>query len=123
MADELKLGDVLRTKREELREQSPEYTLRSLAQKVGVSPAYLCLVEKGEVAPKPDCLRKLADELQLDADMLFNLAGQMNPDLAPILKQPGIPAFLRTLDGLSQEQLIKISAIAQYVMSQEKGNG
>ena len=42
-------GVAVRTAREELRRSDRRYSLRQVAQRVGVEPAYLSKIERGEV--------------------------------------------------------------------------
>lgn len=42
-----------------------------LADKVGITPQYLCLIEKGEVEPRRDLMIKIAKELNSDVVTLF----------------------------------------------------
>lgn len=41
------------------------------ADKVGITPQYLCLIEKGEVEPRRDLMLKIAKELDSDIVTLF----------------------------------------------------
>ena len=48
MAD---LGDFIRGRREALREADPQYSLRQVAERVGIEPSYLSKVERGLGSP------------------------------------------------------------------------
>jgi transcriptional regulator with XRE-family HTH domain len=66
------LGDFLRERREALREGDRSYSLRQVAQRVGIEPSFLSKVERGESPPpSEDTLRRLAAELELDADTVL----------------------------------------------------
>ena len=57
-------GKHLRTTREALRKTDRSFSLRQVAMRVGIEPAYLSKIERGEVAPPSEATtRKLAAEL------------------------------------------------------------
>ena len=80
------LGSYLRTVRERARVGDSAFSLRRVAQRVGVEPAYLSKIERGEVAPPSEAtIRRLADELQEDPDLLLAMAGKVSRDLQSII--------------------------------------
>lgn len=80
------LGSYLRTIRERARAEDPAYSLRRVAQRVGVEPAYLSKIERGDVAPPSEAtIRRLADELREDPDLLLAMAGKVSRDLQSII--------------------------------------
>ena len=65
-----------------------ELGLRSAAERLDISPAYLSRIERGkERPPKPDLVKRLATLLGGDPDMLFRLAESTDPDLAEYIHQ------------------------------------
>ena len=79
-------GSHLRTVRERARAGDPAFSLRRVAQRVGVEPAYLSKIERGDVPPPSEAtIRRLAEELQEDPDLLLALAGKVSRDLQSII--------------------------------------
>ncbi len=89
-------GPHVRNLRETLRKQDRRYSLRQVAARIGVEPAYLSKVERGEVAPPSEATTvKLAHELDQDADVLLAMAGKVSSDLQAIIrKRPQVFAEL-----------------------------
>lgn len=82
------IGEYLRTRREQLRESDRRYSLRQVAQRVGIEPAYLSKIERGEAPPPSEAtLKKLAAELGEDPDVLLALAGKVSSDLLEIIRK------------------------------------
>ena len=79
-----------------------EMGLRTAAERLGISPAYLSRVERGkERPPRPDLVKRMAALLGGDPDMLFRLAESTDPDLAEYIHQtPTVPEFLRVAKAL-----------------------
>ena len=72
-------GGYLRKKREER-----ELTLVEVAERVGISVAYLSRIERErENAPKDELIQKVCKALDLDADEAFAAARRLPPDLRP----------------------------------------
>ncbi len=81
-------GEYVRTCRERLRAADPRFSVRQVAARIDVEPAYLSKVERGEVAPPSEATTvKLAAELGEDPDMLLALAGKVSSDLQEIIKK------------------------------------
>ncbi len=63
------------------------YSVRQVAQRIGVEPAYLSKIERGDVAPPSEAkIRALAAELGEDADVLLAMAGKVSSDLLEIIR-------------------------------------
>lgn len=88
-----KFGDTIREMRE-----AQKLGLRSAAERLGISPAYLSRIERGrENPPRPELIRRIAALLGGDADVLFRLADSTDPELADYVNSiPKLPEFLRT---------------------------
>jgi transcriptional regulator with XRE-family HTH domain len=86
-------GEVVREMRE-----AQGLGLRVVAERLGISPAYLSRIERGkERPPKPELVKKIAKLLGGDPDLLFRLATSTDPDIAEYLHLvPNVPEFLRT---------------------------
>lgn len=70
-------GSYLRRKREE-----QELTLAELAEKLGISVAYLSRIERDrENAPKDELIQKICKALGLDCDEAYAEARRLPPDL------------------------------------------
>ena len=80
-------GNQVRLLREELAADSKEFSVRKVAAKIGVEPAYLSKVER-EVVPPPSEIKiiALAKVLGTDEDVLLALAGKVSSDLLKIIK-------------------------------------
>ncbi len=104
-------GEHVRQLREERAKTDPTYSLRQVAARCGVTPAYLSRVERGEVAPPgEETLTKLAHELDEDPDVLLALAGKISADLrAAILARPRLFAeLIRSLKSMSDKAVLRI---------------
>jgi len=81
-------GNYLRETRCKLCEADKKYSLRQTAQRIGVEPAYLSKIERGEVAPPSEAtICRLAQDLNVDADVLLAMAGKVSKDLQDIIRQ------------------------------------
>ncbi len=81
-------GEFVREKREDLRREDRAFSLRKVAERVGVQPSYLSKVERGEVAPPSEgTILRLADELGVDGDALLALAGKVSTELKEVIRK------------------------------------
>ncbi len=112
-------GSVLRATRVE-----KGFTLRKFAEKVGVSPTYLSLVETGQAPYQPtvDRIKKMAELLGADTDEWIQLAGRVSDELEEMNRDNPqmMPALLRIARNTPPEELAKLAAKAER-QSQEKG--
>ncbi len=105
------LGDYIRTARSARAEQDPGFSLRQVAQRIGVEPAYLSKVERGLVPPPSEAtIVRLAADLGEDADMLLALAGKVGSDLqAIILRRPKeFAELIRQLKDAPDHAILKV---------------
>jgi len=95
-------GRYVRSRREALREADAAFSVRKVAQRMGIQPSYLSKVERGEVAPpSEETTRKLAHELDVDSDMLLAMAGKVSSDLQEVIR--GRPElFAELIRGLKE---------------------
>src|SRR5262245_21046477 len=79
-------GDYVRTVREMRAGKDMRFSLRQVAARVDVEPAYLSKVERGLVPPPSEAtILRLAADLGEDPDMLLALAGKVSSDLQKII--------------------------------------
>lgn len=104
-------GGNIRKLRERRMEIDPAYSLRQVATRCGVTPAYLSRVERGEVAPPgEETLIKLAHELQEDPDVMLAQAGKISADLrSAILARPQLFAeLIRAIKTMPDNAVLRI---------------
>lgn len=81
-------GDTVREARERLRRDDRRFSLRRVAGRIGVEPAYLSKVERGEAKPPSEATTiRLAQELGQDPDVLLALAGKVSGDVQEIVRR------------------------------------
>jgi transcriptional regulator with XRE-family HTH domain len=107
----MKFGAYVRNRRETLRKGDPRYSLRQTAGRVGIEPAYLSKIERGEFAPPgEDTIRALAADLGEDVDVLLAMAGKVSGDLQAIIrKRPQLFAdLIRELKNLPDHAVLRV---------------
>ncbi len=105
------LGTHIRTTREAIREREPRFSLRQVANRVGIEPAYLSKIERGLVPPPSErTIRLLAEELDEDCDVLLAMAGKVSTDLQEIIrKRPKVFAdLLRELRDAPDHAVLRV---------------
>jgi HTH-type transcriptional regulator, competence development regulator len=110
-ASQPRFGAYLRQVRERLRKTDPRCSLRRVAQRIHVQPAYLSQVERGNVAPPSEAtIRRLAKELGEDADVLLALAGKVSDDLQEVIRRrPTLFAeLLRSLKAAPTHAVLRV---------------
>ena len=81
-------GPSVRLVREQLRTVDSRFSLRQVAQRIGVEPAYLSKIERGEVAPPSEAATlRLAHELGEDPDVFLAMAGKVSSELQEIIRR------------------------------------
>lgn len=90
--NDMTLGQVIKDARLKLR-----YGLRPVAQKLGLSPGYICQIEYDKCSPpKASTLIKIAEFLKIDTDFLLSKAGKIPADIiAGLLEFPDAIPYLR----------------------------
>lgn len=104
-------GGFVRGHREARRAEDRSYSLRQVAERIGVEPSYLSKVERGHVAPpSEETVLRLARELDVDGDLLLALAGKVSSDLKEtIRKRPQLFAdLIRELRDLPDDAVLRI---------------
>ena len=105
-------GDTIREIRERLRRGDRRYSLRQVAGRVGIEPAYLSKIERGEAAPPSEATtRRLAEELDQDPDVFLALAGKVSRDLQDIIrKRPELFAeLIRQLKDAPDSAILRVA--------------
>ena len=105
-------GEYIREHREALKSQDRRFSVRQVAQRIGVEPAYLSKIERGDVAPPSEAkIRALAKELDENADMLLAMAGKVSSDLQEIIrKRPQLFAeLIRELKSMPDHAILRIA--------------
>ena len=104
-------GELVRRERE-----ARGIGLREMAKMIGVSPTYQSKVERDEFGPPAeDKVRSTATIIEQDVDELLALAGRVSSDLSDIIKNKPreTAALLRTVKGLSAEEVARLSREAE----------
>lgn len=104
-------GENIRKLREQRMGSDQTFSLRQVAVRCGVTPAYLSRVERGEVAPPgEDTLIKLAHELGEDPDVMLAQAGKISADLrSAILARPQLFAeLIRAIKSMPDHAVLRI---------------
>ena len=104
-------GITIRTRREQLHLKDKRFSLRQVALRIGIEPAYLSKIERGQVAPPSEATTvRLARELGEDPDVILALAGKVSGDLQNIIrKRPKLFAeLIRQLKGAPDHALLRV---------------
>lgn len=104
-------GTHVRAVREGLRRDDRTFSVRQVAQRIGVEPAYLSKIERGQVAPPSEAtIRRLATELGEDPDVLLAMAGKVSSDLqAIVLDRPQLFGdVLRQLRDVPDDAIVRV---------------
>lgn len=107
----MEFGEYIRQAREALAADDKRFSLRQVAGKVGVEPAYLSKIERGVFPPPSEAvIVKLADVLGEDKDVLLAMAGKLSSDLQQIIMQrPRVFAeLLRALRGAPDHAIKRV---------------
>lgn len=104
-------GEHIRAAREELRREHRRFSLRQVAGRIEVEPAYLSKIERGDVSPPSEATTvRLAKELGEDPDVLLAMAGKVSSDLQEIIrKRPKLFAdLIRQLKNSPDHAILKV---------------
>ena len=107
-----RFGEYVRAARERRRRDDPAFSVRQVARRIQVEPAYLSKIERGQAPPPSErTIRRLAAELDEDADVLLALAGKVSRDLQDIvLRRPRLFAdLLRQLREAPDHALLRVA--------------
>ena len=112
MSKDQSFGEFVRERRLEKAAGDASFSLRQLADRVGLEPSYLSKIERGEQPPPgEEMIRRLAVELGEDTDTLLALAGKVSGDLLAIIRErPTVVAeLLRSVRRLSAKRVSDLS--------------
>jgi len=104
-------GELLREKREKLRVSSKHFSLRKVADRVGLEPSYLSKIERGDQPPpSEEKIVMLAAELDLDSDVLLALAGKISSDLHDVIQRRPVlfSQLIRDMKDLPDDAILRI---------------
>lgn len=106
-------GPFIRRRREEKRAGDRRYSLRQVAHRIGVEPAYLSKIERGQTPPPSEAkIRLLAGELEINADYLLALAGKVAGDLQGIIRNRPV-LFADLLRILGERPDVEVAALVR----------
>lgn len=104
-------GPFARKRREALRKGDPAFSLRKVAERIGVQPSYLSRVERGlEAPPSEETIVRWADDLEVDRDLMLAIAGKISSDLVrAITKRPELFAdLIRELNSMPDHAILRL---------------
>lgn len=104
-------GEHIRQRREALLAGDKQYSLRQVATRIGIEPAYLSKIERDIFAPpSEEVIVKLAILLNEDTDILLAMAGKLSSELQQIiLERPQLFAdLLRQLKNLPDHAILRV---------------
>ena len=84
----MNFGEHIRHLREGRSQADRDFSLRKVAQRAGLEPAYLSKIERGVFQPpSEEAIVRLAGVLEEDPDVLLAMAGKLSSDLQKIIIQ------------------------------------
>ena len=105
-------GSYLRQRREYRQSTDGRaFSLRQVAMAAGIEPSYLSKIERGlQAPPGEDCIRRLAQCLEEDPDLLLAMAGKVSSDLLNIIRARPVVfgEILRQLKGLPDNAVLRL---------------
>ncbi len=106
----------MRKAREELlASNGGSFSLRSVAERLGVNHTYLSKIERDEVPPSEEVVLSLARELSEDPDVLLALAGKVFKDLLDIIRShpKAFAALIQELRGRREEEIVHMTTVVR----------
>lgn len=104
-------GQFVQEKRLQLLETDKSYSLRQVAQRIGIQPSYLSKIERGEQTHlSEEKIVALAKELDEDPDLLLALNGKISEDVRAIIrKRPQLFArLIRELKNMPDHAVLRL---------------
>ncbi len=101
----------VRDTRESLKQGDRTFSLRQVAQRVGIKPTYLSKIERGDLPPPSEAtIKRLATELDIDEDVLLAMAGKVSTELQSIICQRPVlfSKIIRQLKDLPDDAVISL---------------
>jgi transcriptional regulator with XRE-family HTH domain len=109
-------GDYIRSVREGREETEKRFSLRQVAQRIGVEPAYLSKVEREQVPPPSEAtIVRLASELGEDKDVLLAMAGKVSSDLQEVIRRrpKQFAELIRQLKDAPDRAILKVVRVVR----------
>src|SRR4029077_16936308 len=115
MTREKTFGTHLRERRLKKASGDGSFSLRQLADRVGIQPSYLSRIERGQESPPgEETINRIAAELGEDSDALLALAGKVSTDLVEIIRQrPALVAEL--LRSVRRAPARRVSEVSRQI--------
>lgn len=104
-------GPYVRARREALRRTDERFSVRQVAERIGVEPSFLSKVERGETPPpSEEKIVALARALEENTDVLLAMAGKVSADLQrAIRKRPELfAALIRELKDMPDHAVLRL---------------
>jgi HTH-type transcriptional regulator, competence development regulator len=104
-------GQFIHKKRMQLLEEDKKFSLRQVAQRIGIQPSYLSKIERGEQTYlSEEKILSLANELDEDPDILLALNGKVSNDIQEIIrKRPQLFAqLIRELKNIPDHAVLRL---------------
>jgi len=101
-------GRHVRRVREELKLHDRSFSVRQVAKRIGVEPAYLSKVEREQVSPPSETkIVRLALALDEDPDVLLSMAGKVSSDVMEIVRRRPrtLAGLVRSLSSVSDKKI------------------
>ena len=108
----MEFGSYVRDVRERRLNDDRSYSLRQVAGRVGLEPAYLSKIERDVTAPpSEETIGRLAEDLGEDRDLLLAMAGKVSNDLRQIIirRAPLFVDLLRQLKEAPDHAVLRIA--------------
>jgi len=109
-------GSYLRRVREDKELEEKRFSLRQVAQRVGVEPAYLSKVEREQVPPPSEAtIVRLAEDLGEDKDVLLAMAGKVSSDLMEVIRRrpKQFAELIRQLKDAPDRAILKVVRVVR----------
>jgi transcriptional regulator with XRE-family HTH domain len=85
---ETPFGTFVRDRREALRADDRDYSVRKVAARIGIEPSYLSKIERGDQSPpSEEKIVALAEVLGEDPDLMLAMAGKVSSDLQEAIRK------------------------------------
>lgn len=111
MRNSTTLGRFLRERREQLRAADARFSVRQVAERVGIEPSYLSKVERDLGSPPAEeTLRRLASELSVEPDLVLALAGKVSKELQDVIRRRPLlfAQLIRELKDAPDHALVRL---------------
>jgi transcriptional regulator with XRE-family HTH domain len=109
-------GSYLRRVREDKELEDKRFSLRQVAQRIGVEPAYLSKVEREQVPPPSEAtIVRLAEDLGEDKDVLLAMAGKVSSDLQEVIRRrpKQFAELIRQLKDAPDRAILKVVRVVR----------